>query len=1113
MLFILLLSQSSGQNYAYITSSSTPGFLLTTLNSSLSSNSISYQLSLISFSSEIEDSFLASYSLLVDLTYSSILSTRLRRIASDNKVPVICWRNCPISNQNMIIQPYPSCKKISEAIKKTLKYLEWFDYALFYDDSQCSEEISTLSSPAAKYYVPANMPKLTKILISKQLKTSGIKQWVLITDYKTSNLIQQTLKESNMLKSGTGLLAGPYSYFGLSENGVLQLSNPGFEDTSTVENFLVSYLFKVFEEFSENNELQNFINKQEKRKGFSLFNIQNQGTAEIYSADCEENCDISQIIYIGNSTEKPLNTKTIIPFSLSAGITDPTNLNQTANQVLMNGAYVAVNYYNNVTTTLKNFEFQYKDIPCYTDANKFNSTCYDDYSSQLGLFHLSPHSEFYSIFMYNYIKEFNLNLFGTSDGLILSEKNNYPLYISTGVPYKYGVNALLQVIKFMGFDKFAIISPNSTNSIVWVGYAINDAPSLKMTILNNLNKYVFNVTAAGQVVGSDEVFQEIIDCRARIIIVAGQPIILNNVLKKFYDIGLEKGDIFIAARSIDTTILLNYTDPDFYKRKPFLQGMFSLKASNYLGEVGNYVKNKVLSEYGTINQRSCDYFDCFSLGYYGIESLIVQGKDYEIGTNVMAEARKARFPGCNGSIKVIDYKNIRESELYNISQVQYDGKNYSYVEIARYFPSGTTLFEIVKDPYWTDSGTPSELRTVSWSCPFRPSHLKSFKKGKIVVGTICGVIGLFTLISTVLIWKYFWNKEIDEIVEKAEMSFQDSVVMVTILIEFIQTAGMGPDVGKLASGFKTIASALTYSIDDFIELSDGVFWYVLLSILLSVGYWVLLCVVWIFKLHDKFYHFWLFRFFGWSILNLMPILGNLMFIPIISTLVNVFVCDKSLDGTYAESILDKDCYQKCWDSQHMPYAVISGIFILLYQPLAVYFRPMWQELLPLLHIKALPRYLMLKSVFQVVLIILNKTLKRFDQESHAIVFILLISCYLAAICVKNSYNYARTRLWHKLGTLGIIWLVMILIINEYAYKNQVLWICLLFAGWIIICVFGILIQRKNYPNLLFRQPQKDIEKIFRWMFNLERSDSAFKSQVYLENPDEQQSNDRMVLSS
>ena len=810
------MSQCSGQKYAYVTSSSTPELLLTALNSSLSDVSVSYQLSLLSFSAEIEDRLLASYSLLVDLTYSSILSTRLRRIGSDHQIPVICWKNCPVSTRNTVIAPYPSCNSISKILKKALDNLKWSDYALFYDNSQCSEEISTLLSPAANYYIPGNMPELTKIHISKQLKTSGIKQWVLITDYKTSNLIEKTLQGSNMMKPGTGILAGPFSYFGLSEIGVLQLSYPGFEDTLTIEEFLVRYFFKVFEEYSDNSEFQSLKNKQSKINGFSLFNIQVQGKVEIYSKDCEENCDVSQITYIGNSTEKPINIKTTIPFSISAGITDPANINQTSNQLMMNGAYVAVDYYNNVTKNLENFEFKYQNIPCYTNSMFLNSTCYDEFSNNFGLYHLSPHSEFYSILMYNYFRDSNLNLFGTSDGLILSEKSTYPSYISTGVPYKYGVNAFLQIMKFMGFDKFAVMTPNNTNSIAWIGYAINDAPKLKMTILNSLRKYVFNITAAGKVVDSDEVFQEIIDCRARIVLLAGQAVTTNDVLKKFYDMGVEKGDIFIAARSVDMTFLVNYTDPDFYKRKPFLQGLFSLRPSNYLGEVGSYVKNKLLSKYGSFAQRACDYFDCFSLGYYGIESLIVKGDDYESAPSVMIQARKARFPGCNGSIKVIDYKNIRESELYNISQIQFDGKNYSNVEIARYFPSGSTIFEIVKDPYWTDSGTPSVLRTVSWSCPFRPSHLKSFTKGKILVGAVCGVIGLFTIVSTVFIWKYFWDKEIEEIIEKAEMSFQDSVVGATILIEFVQTAAMGPDVGKLASGFKTIASALTYSIEDFI---------------------------------------------------------------------------------------------------------------------------------------------------------------------------------------------------------------------------------------------------------------------------------------------------------
>ena len=113
--------------------------------------------------------------------------------------------------------------------------------------------------------------------------------------------------------------------------------------------------------------------------------------------------------------------------------------------------------------------------------------------------------------------------------------------------------------------------------------------------------------------------------------------------------------------------------------------------------------------------------------------------------------------------------------------------------------------------------------------------------------------------------------------------------MATVLMELIQTASMGPDLTNLLSVFQTMASAMTYSIDDFISVQNGIFWYILASIIFLVAYWVLLCIVWIFQLHNKLSDFWLFRFFGWSITNLMPIIGNLMFIPIISTLINVFI--------------------------------------------------------------------------------------------------------------------------------------------------------------------------------------------------------------------------------
>lgn len=74
---------------------------------------------------------------------------------------------------------------------------------------------------------------------------------------------------------------------------------------------------------------------------------------------------------------------------------------------------------------------------------------------------------------------------------------------------------------------------------------------------------------------------------------------------------------------------------------------------------------------------------------------------------------------------------------------------------------------------------------------------------------------------------------------------------------------------------------------------------------------------------------------------LLPVLGNLGFLPIISTLLNVFVCDESIGDGFDESFLAKDCYEFCWKDFHLIYALASIVGLLVYEPLAVYARPFW----------------------------------------------------------------------------------------------------------------------------------------------------------------------------
>lgn len=84
-----------------------------------------------------------------------------------------------------------------------------------------------------------------------------------------------------------------------------------------------------------------------------------------------------------------------------------------------------------------------------------------------------------------------------------------------------------------------------------------------------------------------------------------------------------------------------------------------------------------------------------------------------------------------------------------------------------------------------------------------------------------------------------------------------------------------------------------------------------------------------------------FRFSGEMVELFLPILGNMSFLPIISTLFNVFKCTESTGDSFTDSFMDKDCYEYCWKNDHLIFALISLFALMIYHPLAVYARPLW----------------------------------------------------------------------------------------------------------------------------------------------------------------------------
>jgi hypothetical protein len=72
-----------------------------------------------------------------------------------------------------------------------------------------------------------------------------------------------------------------------------------------------------------------------------------------------------------------------------------------------------------------------------------------------------------------------------------------------------------------------------------------------------------------------------------------------------------------------------------------------------------------------------------------------------------------------------------------------------------------------------------------------------------------------------------------------------------------------------------------------------------------------------------------------------PIIGNILFLPIVSILLEVFMCTETSGDDLEASFLNKDCYEVCWKEEHLGHAIVASVLLLIFIPIAVYMRPKW----------------------------------------------------------------------------------------------------------------------------------------------------------------------------
>ena len=149
----IILKVSYSIKIAGIHSESTPKVYLNTSLYLTNSSLFDFQYEILEISDITSEYDLKVYSLLIDFTGTAILSSKLNRISHDFQIPLLCLRGCKEENFNYVINGIDSCERLFEELNKTLNLLDWTNYSVFYDDFECSEELSLALNPITRFFV------------------------------------------------------------------------------------------------------------------------------------------------------------------------------------------------------------------------------------------------------------------------------------------------------------------------------------------------------------------------------------------------------------------------------------------------------------------------------------------------------------------------------------------------------------------------------------------------------------------------------------------------------------------------------------------------------------------------------------------------------------------------------------------------------------------------------------------------------------------------------------------------------------------------------------------------------------------------------------------------
>ncbi|CAG9333810.1 unnamed protein product [Blepharisma stoltei] len=1052
-----------------------------------------------------------------DATYDNSLSQTISALTENYNILNFFFSptNRPLGSWQFYIHTDPNDE--IAAIKAFTDYLEWKRILVVGDGTIEAKIIATQFQENYSEVVqsqitvsPSTEQSVVDNIAGRLIKPNGQQTFVVVCEGAIINKFTSALVTKKIYKQGAGIVLWSRGIWGGDLDGLIYVVEKGLESAISMQHYealALKYFTDQIGDYwnstsnSENQAMKNLEIKKyleqitrnhKKLPYFSIVNI--DGSVKTTKGDIYGN-ELSitgVILYPGSSTTKPKNSKTSLKMSISTNGLESDGTYNSYNPLNCQGNIFAKEWINNQTWILENFEIDYTSNTCGVSVFVHDTVlkCLTPLISDLGYVWLGSDWAASNVGYMALLRELNISMVTVAAGPnspIFSNKTAYPEFMRMVPSANYNAVIMIKLCQIFSWKNVVVVYSNVSANIAIYEVFKSEADSAGITIANDEDKRMLPLNyARTQYQEYKYIFDHIRDTNVRIFVTFQTASSNYQAVEGLYDSGLRSGEIicFFPTKTGGQSTFSTMPAASVVKLANLMNGAISVSAIEYTGTFGNEIKTLMAAYWGNTPSFKATHFDNTFFSAYGLDTTINRGEDFENSTILNRNLRKQRITSASGVISIDSSSNDRSYMVLDILNTYQYVTNSSFVEViaGNYIPTSSNPIQFYTNLTWPGytSTTPTDTRTPDSSCPFDESDATTSVKGIAALATICISMALMAILIAIFIWKQYSHSDVKKLTEPKEIQFADSIIFATMIIETFQYINIGPSFNSdPITGY--IGGVFNIDLKNVVSLKGDTYFAFMDVVFTLVGFWLLMFIILIRTHTGCVEKIWIFKFLSTSAHDIMSILGNLLFLPIMTSLLSVFQCSKSIGDNLEDSYMDIDCNQYCWTGRHLSYAISSIIALLIYFPLAVIYRPVWQSLQLQQNLRCQPKYLLIKSCAQVIFITVNKTLKLVDSIAQGLTYLLLFSLFIFYNLKFKPYNYDRANMWQVILFICVAWSVLFSSISKAVDTGLIVIMIIKIIGWSALITIGFVLQVKKFPSLLYRPQPQSIAKLFLFL--------------------------------